>query len=274
MKIIFAKANIVALTLITVVLTTIAGTTVYALDGERSGGLHGGGGTHVESAFKAYAIKLTSELFEISLNKKFKPFFKFETADLMGLAEIVKPECAVEKSDINLLKDKERNAYVKNSKIKAILIDCKGYEEGIPKLWAEIFSSDDVNSKILIVHELLRLLDIETEDSYIASGSLAAVYKERNRDDSKQLSKIFSGTSTKNCSITRDYFDKGAERKVAFTLNAGGAGNPGVPVGHFNFTLGNSNTENIILQIIDPNHPRDAETKKLYNALRLFECIE
>jgi hypothetical protein len=166
--------------------------------GAASGGSNPGGGSNIETAFKNYAINLAQELV---LKGKGKDILKFDPTEVLAKARTFRPSCAVG-VDLKLLQKKNKLAYVADVSSDTILLDCTGYEKGIPKTWNEFLGRRNTDARMLIVHELLRLLGKEPDEgvanAYEFSGSIAELDLVENKRIQSNLRELMKNDEPKN----------------------------------------------------------------------------
>ncbi|MEQ1663956.1 MAG: hypothetical protein ABL927_01115 [Bdellovibrionales bacterium] len=163
-----------------------------------------GGGNMLEAAFKATAINLAQEL-ELIPQTIRNTNLKFAPADLLAAAYGIAPQCATG-DDLRLLIRLKKLAYVKGEGT-TILLNC--YEQAQENLntdWQNLLTSIknetelSTQSKVLVTHEVLRTIGAENENSYLASGSIAATLFHLNIKEANEIDLMLLRKSD-NCRI-------------------------------------------------------------------------
>jgi len=161
-------------------------------------GIERGGGHPLEAAFKASAINLAQELANIP-KEIVHEHLRFHPSELFSAAAYVaNPKCATG-NDLEFLKSEMKLAYVKDSNV--VLLNC--YKDSPTELilkpdWQDLLDSLishkqlSMNSKVFLAHEVLRTVGREGENSYQASGSLAAMYFELRKFQSSKILLMFN----------------------------------------------------------------------------------
>jgi hypothetical protein len=119
-------------------------------------------------------------------------YLKFNPDELLAAAYGARPSCATGEK-LELLKSLKKMALVE-APGEPVLLNCYETDQNsLSKEWSDVVAAINgsaklnLQSKVLIIHEILRTIGKEDENQYLSSGSIAAANFELDRFHSRQI---------------------------------------------------------------------------------------